>query len=210
MDVASLPGMLRRIRRTADMSQREFARACGVSQSLIAHAESARGGLSADLLSRAASIAGLRLALLDAGGCEVEPMSAEAVRDRGRRHFPAHLDTRYSEEDWWHGPERYSRPERWYTFDRRRQVRDAFRRRDGTPDDHQLPRPGDSPEDRRAVRRLAAAQRWADEVARRLREGTMPPIEAWLCECPPSCAELEDWQGPPKHHDACRCYCDPC
>jgi hypothetical protein len=52
MDDSRLSGMRRRIRRTADMSQREFA----------------------------AAVAGLRLALLDADGTEVAPMSDGAVR----------------------------------------------------------------------------------------------------------------------------------
>ena len=175
------PGLLRRIRRTADMSQRELALACGVPQAAVAQAESGRRGLPVDLLARAAAVAGLRLALLDAGGHEVAPMADGTVRDQGRRRFPAHQDTRYSEEGWWHGRERYSRPEPWYPFDRDRDVRDAFRRRAGTPADHQVPRPGDAPEDRRAALRL-----------------------------PAGCAELEDWQGPPRHVDGCPCGCDPC
>ena len=170
----SLEGTLRRIRRTADMSQREMAAAAGIPRSTLAAGESGDRDLGARALARAAAVAGLRLALLDGEGAEMRPMDDDAVRDMVGRRFPAHLDTRYSEEDWWHGPERYSRRQPWYTFDRRRDVRDRFTRRDGVPDDHQLPQPGDSP----------------------------------ACDCPPLCAELEDWEGPPKHADDCPCRCD--
>ncbi|HYO36266.1 MAG TPA: helix-turn-helix transcriptional regulator, partial [Geodermatophilus sp.] len=86
--------MLRRIRRTADLSQRELADGCGVSQSTVARAEAGRRDVGVGLLVTAARLAGLRLALLDAEGREVTPMDAAAVRDGGGRLFPAHLDTR--------------------------------------------------------------------------------------------------------------------
>ncbi len=205
-----LSGLLRRIRRTADMSQREFAVACDVAPSVIAHAEAGRRGLSVALLARAAAVAGLRLALVDDRGVEVGPMSDDAVRDMGNRRFPAHLDTRYSDEDWWHGPERYSRPEPWYTFDRCRETRDRFRRLEGVPDDHRLPQPGDAPGERRKARQRAAAQQAAEAREQRRAAGLEPPLPEWVCDCPPECAELEDWHGPPRHTGDCGCRCDPC
>ncbi len=192
------------------MSQRDLAAACGVPQATIAQAECGRRGLTVDALSRIAAVAGLRLVLLDGAGTEVGPMCDGAVRDLGGRYFPAHLDTRYGEDGWWHGPERYSRPEPWYTFDRRRDVRDRYRRRDGTPGDHQLPRPGDSPHERRAAARRAALRRAHEERERRREAGLLPPAPEWECDCPPACAQLEDWQGAPKHADGCPCRCDPC
>jgi hypothetical protein len=149
-----------------------------------------RSALGAAALARAAAIAGLRLALLDAPGAEVRPMSDDAVRDMGNRRFPAHLDTRYSEEAWCHGRERYSRPEPWYTFDRARDIRDRYRRLDGVPDDHQLPQPGDAPARRRAARNRAIARRRAEELERRRAAGLEPPRPEWVWDC------------------ACRC--DPC
>ena len=199
----SLSGALRRVRRLADMSQRELSAASGIARSTLAAAEAGRRDLGADALARAASLAGLRLALLDADGVEVRPMGQGAVRDMGGRHFPAHLDTRYGDDEWWHGPERYTRPQPWYTFDRRRDVRDSYRERDGTPDDHQLPKPGDSPQERRQARQRAAYDRQREA-------GMVAPVPAWECDCPPGCAELEDWHGPPKHADGCPCRCDPC
>src|SRR5688572_32079180 len=92
---------------------------------------------------------------MDAQGEEVAPMSQGGVRDGANRRFPAHLDTRYSDEGWWHDAHHYSRPRPWYTFDRDRRTRDGWRAHRGTPDDHQLPRPGDSPADRAEARRRA-------------------------------------------------------
>lgn len=196
-------GMLRRARRAADLSQREMAAAARIAKSTLAAAEAGTRDLPATALLRALEVAGVRLLLVDADGVEVAPMDDGAVRDMGGRFFPAHLDTRYSEEEWWHGPERYSRPEPWYTFDRRRTTRDAVRRRRGTPEDHQLPRAGDAPEERRAARRWAHLERLRAAA-------TGQPVPAWVCDCPPGCAELEDWHGPPRHVPDCPCGCDPC
>jgi transcriptional regulator with XRE-family HTH domain len=210
MDSAELSGLLRRIRRTADLSQRELAAACGVPQATIAQAEAGRRGLSVAALARVAAVAGLRVTLVAADGTELRPMDDGTVRDMGNRRFPAHLDTRYSEEQWWHGPERYSRPEPWYTFDRSRVIRDHYRGRDGVPDDHQLPQPGDAPAERRAARRREADRRAFEDWERRRAAGLLPRDPGWVCDCPSGCAELEDWHGPPRHTDDCRCRCDPC
>ncbi len=120
MSDLSLPGLLRRIRRTADLSQRELAQAGGVARSTIAAGEAGTRGLDARALARLATVAGLRLALLDQQGREVAPMDAEAVRDGGGRLFPAHLDTRHGDEGWWHGPHRFDRPPVTCTFTRDR------------------------------------------------------------------------------------------
>jgi transcriptional regulator with XRE-family HTH domain len=204
-----LSGALRRIRRRADLSQRDLARVTETAKSTIAAAESGAAGLDVRVLARAAAAADLRLALVDPKGQEVPGMASTAVRDSAGRRFPAHLDTRYGDEAWWHGPERYSRPEPWYTFDRCRDIRDRYRRRDGVPDDHQLPQPGDAPAERRAARNEAIAQQRAEERERQ-RGGRPVEREPWVCDCPPRCAELEDWNGPPRHTDGCPCHCDPC
>ena len=203
-----LPGALRRIRRLADLSQRELARALDVSKSSVGGAEAGRSGLDARILDRAAALAGLRLVLLDAAGDEAPAMASGAVRDGGGRRFPAHLDTRYGDEDWWHGQERYARVQPRYTFDRLRHTRDHWRDRTGTPVDHHLPRPGDSPEERRAARRRAARLRREEERRRRLESGAARPIADFTCTCPPMCDELDDWGGRPVHAEDCRCSCD--
>jgi len=207
VDEFDLPGYLRRIRRAADLSQRELADQLSVSKSAIAAAESRVGGLDSRVLARAAELAGLRLILVDEVGTEVMGMADGAVRDEGGRRFPAHLDTRYGDVDWWHGRERYSRDQPWYTFDRVRDTRDFWRGRQGTPDDHQLPRPGDAPAERRAARRRAARLRREDALQRWREEHKGPQPDPWTCECPPECAELDRGERP-VHADGCPCGCD--
>jgi HTH-type transcriptional regulator/antitoxin HipB len=198
---------LRRIRRVADLSQRDLAASCGVAPAVIAHAEAGRRPVALAVLVDAAAVAGLRLALLDPAGTEVPGMAPNAVRDGAGRRFPAHLDTRYGDQEWWHGEERYSREQPWYTFDRVREWRDVRREELGTPEDHQLPQPGDSPQDRRAARvhaarqrREAARQRWRDE-----HPGPQP--EAWTCECPPGCDPAREVLAE-VHVEDCPCRCD--
>jgi hypothetical protein len=147
--------------------------------------------------------------LVDAGGAEVTGMSGDAVRDQAGRLYPAHLDTRYGDEDWWHGPERYSRQQPRYTFDRVRDTRDYWRGLQGTPDDHQLPTPGDSPAARAEARRRAARQRHQEAARRRRLSGEQPEEQpAWDCVCPRRCDELDDRTGKPVHAPDCACHCD--
>jgi transcriptional regulator with XRE-family HTH domain len=203
-----LSGVLRRIRRQADVSQRELARACAVSQSTVARAETGRRDLPVSALVTAAGLAHLRLTLVDEEGQELSPMSSTAVRDEARRRFPAHLDTRYGDEDWWHGPSRYDREQPWFTFDRLRWTRDTWRERTGTPEDHHEPRPGDSPEERKARRNLAALLEMQEEYRRRREAGLLPAIEEFVCSCPEACEELDDRSGKPVHTQGCPCLCD--
>jgi transcriptional regulator with XRE-family HTH domain len=201
--------MLRRIRRQADLSQRGLAQACGLSQPVVARAENGRRDFPAGALARAAELAGFRLVLAGADGREVTPMREDAVRDMGHRRFPAHLDTRYSEDDWWHGQHRYARDQPWYTFDRERRLRDEYRRRCGTPDDHLVPHPGDSPHERAAERRRAYLRARAEDRQRRFLAGEFRDLpEPFQCTCPPRCDELDDRSGRPVHAADCRCSCD--
>ena len=209
MPVFDLPGALRRIRRAADLSQREVAERIGVSKSAVAAAESGTRDLGVAVLTRAAQLAGLRLALLDPTGAEVEGMTPGAVRDGAGRRFPAHLDTRHGDVDWWHGRERYARTQPWYTFDRCRWTRDQWRDRSGVPEDHQVPQPGDSPAERRSQRQAAARRRRTEELQRRRAAGELPPPDRWTCSCPAECDEL-DTGGQLRHADACPCRCDVC
>jgi HTH-type transcriptional regulator/antitoxin HipB len=205
----SLPGVLRRVRRIADLSQRELAVAVGISPSAVAGAESGARDLPLSVLARIAEVAALRLSLVDPDGREIAGMAENTVRDAAGRRFPAHLDTRYSEDGWWHGPHRYQRTQPRYTFDRRRDLRDRDRDRVGTPDDHQLPQPGDSPEQRAEERRRA---RWAagkEERERRFLAGEFADVrEAFVCNCPADCDHLDDRSGTPVHADGCWCHCD--
>jgi transcriptional regulator with XRE-family HTH domain len=209
MSPFDLPAVMRRIRRGADLSQRELAQRIGISKSAVARIESGLVGLDVRILARAAALAGLRLALVDESGEEVPGMTAGAVRDRANRRFPAHLDTRYSEEDWWHGPHRYERDQPWYTFDRDRRLRDEYRHRRGTPADHLLPQPGDSPRERAAERRRAYLRARAEERQRRFLAGELRHRgEEFECTCPPGCDQLDDRSGRPVHAEECPCSCD--
>src|SRR5215212_5725552 len=98
MQPFDLSAALRRIRRTADLSQRELAESIAVPKSTIAAAESGVGGLDARRLASAASLAGLHLALVTSDGQHVPGMGATAVRDLSGRLFPAHLDPRVTTE----------------------------------------------------------------------------------------------------------------
>jgi len=207
-DGIDLAGLLRRIRRRADLSQRDLAARLQVPKTTVAAVESGTRPMDVHLLVRAATLAGLRLALLDAAGEEVRGMHPDAVRDRGGRRFPAHLDTMLSERRasrWEHRPH-LRRPT--YTFDRRvpweRRAAAADR-----PDDHLLPQPGDSPEERAAARLQEVRLRDRQErerrfLARELRSGGV----GFECTCPPACDELDDRSGRPVHADACPCSCD--
>jgi transcriptional regulator with XRE-family HTH domain len=209
----SLAASLRRIRRRADLSQRELGEVLGIAASTITHAEAERRDLPVGLLDRAAALAGLRLALLDADGTEVAPMNEDTVRDGAGRHFPAHLDTRYGDEGWWHGPERYSRRRPTYTFDRNRALREDRRRRSGVPDEHLRPRPGD-PLAERAAERAAelqrAARRRREEMRQRhLDAGGLAGFDDGLrCTCPPGCEYAEGRNEDLTHASACACCCD--
>jgi len=158
----------------------------GVARSTVARAETGERDLPTSVLVRAAGLAGLRLALLDADGQEVPGMAPGSVRDRTGRHFPAHLDTRHGDQLWWHG-QRYTRERPRYTFDRRRDWRDALRTADGTPPDHQLPLPGDSLQDRRRAREHAARAADQARVEALRRAGLLPVSEEPdpTCTCPP-------------------------
>jgi transcriptional regulator with XRE-family HTH domain len=203
-----LPGALRRIRRAVDCSQRELADRLDLSKSSIAAAETGARDVTVRVLTTAVALAGWRLAVLDDAGEEVASMASGAVRDRANRRFPAHLDVRYGDEDWWHGRERYARDQPWYTFDRLRWTRDHWRSRTGTPEDHQLPGPGDSPEEREAARRHAARLRREDQHRRRRESDAGRPVPDFECTCPPACDEVDDWSGRPVHAEKCPCSCD--
>ncbi|SHF64573.1 helix-turn-helix domain-containing protein [Geodermatophilus nigrescens] len=211
MSAFDLPGLVRRIRRTADLSQRELGRATGVSGTTIAAAEAGSRGLDARVLARLADTAGLRLALLDGEGHEVAPMDGGAVRDEGGRRYPAHLDVRHGDDGWWHGPHRYDRDPVTYTFDRDRRWRDLRRVRRGVPDDHQRPQPGDGLRDRAEARRRAALRAWRERVdeARAAAASRPDPV----CTCPPACDDVFLDDRPPTpgrlrpHAPDCACGC---
>jgi transcriptional regulator with XRE-family HTH domain len=200
-------GALRRVRRLADLSQRELASAAGISPAAVAHAEAGTRDLPVAALVRAAAVAGLRLALLDRDGAEVRPMSDGAVRDLAERRFPAHLDTRRTGAGRWLHEHRRDRPETSFTFTRDRDSRNAHRRARGTVDDHHPRLPGDTPAERRAARRAEDLRRRQVARERRRAAGELPPLPDFVCTCPPACAEGDDGTRP-FHTEHCPCRCD--
>lgn len=87
-------GLVRRIRRNLDLSQRQLAEAIGTSSSTIARAES-EGRIGVDLLCRLLALVDCRLAGVDESGTALVPMREDAPRDRGGRRYPAHLDAQF-------------------------------------------------------------------------------------------------------------------
>lgn len=184
-----------RVRRRADLSQRELAEVLGVSKSFVERVESSRNDIAVKTMSRILGVAGLRLAVLDRTGHEVDPVSAETVRDNAGRRFPAHLDV--------DPPDlvpplrrllpRYDRPPArgWY---RLRPERDRLRLAMGVPADHPTIR-------ELAERgRQSARDRWG--VARSRRASVEWP-EWTQCDCDTAC-----WLGTVCETE-CPCQCEP-
>ena len=143
-----IPGMVRRVRRILDVSQRGLAALIGVSQSVVARWEtgstSPRSSVMADLLRRAR----LHVAVTDDEGQEVGPMRDDGARQVHGSRFPAHVDLRVT--GWWRPADVESTMIEYFQWQRRsreagnpsvRYRRNRWRRRLerdlwGTPDDH--------------------------------------------------------------------------
>ncbi|WP_210438323.1 helix-turn-helix domain-containing protein [Nocardioides xinjiangensis] len=94
-----VPGLVRRIRRILDVSQRGLAQALEVSQSAVARWETGRTSPRASVLQALLELARLEVGFSDReSGEPVEPMRADGARTRGSR-FPAHADLRVA--GWW-------------------------------------------------------------------------------------------------------------
>jgi transcriptional regulator with XRE-family HTH domain len=122
-------GLVRRARRIADLSQREMARAAGVSQAAVSKIEAGTLIPSFALMLRVLGAAELGLVVVDATGRIVEPMADwQDVRDGAERRYPSHLDTILDPEpgEWWADVYGLMRPPE--TFRRDREFRDAQRR----------------------------------------------------------------------------------
>ena len=204
-----LAGLVRRIRRTADLSQRELALRTGVSKTTITAAEAGSRDLGATRLALLADVAGYRLVLVDPDWAEVLGMDPDGARDATRRRLPAHLDTQHTDEvadRWAHRPDRR---QPWFTFGLDQAARDRQRARAGTPDDHDVPVRGDSPADRARARQRAARHARQEERQRRFLAGGFAHVDPGMtCTCPPGCDEVDDGSGPPRHAADCPCGCD--
>lgn len=88
-----VPGLVRRVRRILDVSQRGLAALIGVSQSAVARWETGRTSPRACVLQDLLRRAGLRSTVSEIDSGElVEPMRDDGARDRGGRRYPAHVD----------------------------------------------------------------------------------------------------------------------
>jgi transcriptional regulator with XRE-family HTH domain len=127
---SALPGIVRRVRRLADLSQRELATRVGVAHSTISRLEAGRLVPSLNTLLRILDAAELVLVVTDAEGQVIEPMRIwDETRDGGDKAFPAHLDLILDPRsgEWWADKYGLARPPE--TYHRSRAWRDAKRKR---------------------------------------------------------------------------------
>jgi transcriptional regulator with XRE-family HTH domain len=180
-----------RVRRLADLSQRDLAARICVSSSTVGRYETGAACPSIEVFEQILALAGLRLLVVDERGDEVLPVSDDLVRDNQGRRFPAHLDVNPPDETPF---ERLAYPR----YDRL-PARGWFRHRtirDRRAEDHPYrQRPADHPTDAELRTRV------------RLMRGRQPVVEAPPrpepeCLCPDACFEglciVE-----------CPCQCEP-
>jgi transcriptional regulator with XRE-family HTH domain len=125
-----IPGLVRRARRIADLSQREMGKAAATASSTIGKIEAATLTPSVRLLQRIMAVAGLHLVVVDGDGAVVLPMGDwDDTRDGAERRYPSHLDTILDPEpgEWWADQYGLMRPPE--TFYRDRERRDIQRAR---------------------------------------------------------------------------------
>jgi transcriptional regulator with XRE-family HTH domain len=136
MTRTEVANIVRRVRRTADMSQRELAVAANVAKSTIAAIEANLQSPRVETLEAILRVGGCMLVAINVATDQVEevwPWNSFGLRDRSGRLFPAHLDIREvgpGGEGWW-GTERllyHGRTRPRHTFDRDRRCRDDKRR----------------------------------------------------------------------------------
>ncbi len=95
-----MPGLVRRVRRILDVSQRGLAALLDVSQSVVARWETGRTSPRACVVQRLLRLARVRIDLRDEEtGAQVGPMRADGARNRGGSRYPAHVDLRVT--GWW-------------------------------------------------------------------------------------------------------------
>lgn len=96
-----VPGLVRRIRRILDVSQRGLAALLKVSQSVVARWETGRTSPRVSALVELLRLARLRVNLHDIEtGEEARPMRDDGARDRAGRRYPAHVDL--TVRGWWY------------------------------------------------------------------------------------------------------------
>jgi HTH-type transcriptional regulator/antitoxin HipB len=158
-------GYVARVRRLADLSQRELAQRLGVGPATVGRWETG-GPMGVDALLRVLRVAGLRLQVVDEGGRVVRPFAPDAVLDNAGRRFPAHLDVVPPDQrpaNRGAGP-RYDRPQAqgWYAL---RPTRDrAIAAGAERPAEHPSVR---ELAERRSARRAQARAKWQSQTGGR-------------------------------------------
>lgn len=207
-----VPGIVRRARRVADLSQMELADRLGVAQSSVARWESGKKLPSLERLQQVLALARLTLIAVTEDGMRVPPMRSDAVRDLRHRRFPAHLDVFAAEiTDHMGGPiSQLGRAPRRLRRDRRRAIEDrqggnaedAVSLPERFLDDHVTEADVHATRHERLARRKDQARhrRQAVEDARRAR-GIPPSRVRCLCVdgCYLDCFCVRN----------CPCQCDP-
>lgn len=188
-----VPGLVMRVRRTCDLSQRDLGAAIGLDHSQVARIESARRRVDLSLLARILSLAGMRIAVLDRDGVEVVPVPRDVLRDDAGRRFPAHLDVLAPPERSFtalldaHGAR--PAPQAGYLHRARRDRRRAMQEPGAMPDQPTRSGLAQLERDRRVARLHDVRQRVAT---------LLDPD----CTCPGECWESRGCV------DACRCRCE--
>ncbi|WP_374457221.1 helix-turn-helix domain-containing protein [Nocardioides sp.] len=142
-----IPGLVRRIRRILDVSQRGLAGLLGISQSQVARWETRRTSPRTAVLVEMLRLAKVRIGLHhEESGKLVEPMRDDGARDRALRRYPAHVDLEVA--GWWEPRDAMMTADgmRWRARSRRWGIpavryhhpfwKQVFREVRGTPVDH--------------------------------------------------------------------------
>src|SRR5689334_9841340 len=125
-----VPGLVRRVRRIARISQRELAVAARLSRTTINRIEKGTLMPSLPAFERILGVAGLGMAVVNDEGRVILPMrDREDILDGADRRYPSHLDTILDPEqgEWWGDQYGLARPPE--TFYRDRHTREMQRRR---------------------------------------------------------------------------------
>lgn len=196
----NVAGLIRRVRRDADLSQTQLARQLNVSQSTIARWENGHAEPTIHMFQSILALADYTLSVRDDLGLEPQPLRDDAPRDEAGRRLPAHLDLLEGDDPETH-EFRLNTPHR--------PGRDRRRARTGcTQTDH--PTLAELLARRRARRTRrsneAHQQRLALKAARQAEaraNGEPDPYALPECTCLDACLDA------PHCPDHCPCACEP-
>ncbi|WP_425310419.1 helix-turn-helix transcriptional regulator [Ammonicoccus fulvus] len=203
-------GLIRRVRRVCDLSQRDLAERLGVHHSTVARWETNAVEPTLGAFARILALAGWTLEAVDPAGAEshetIQPMRGDAARDRQGRRYPAHLDLIGFDEI---GPYRvrYDRPRQ--GFPRRaarREYRDCLRAATDAPplSDHpsegELARQKAARSEKRRARQKAHRDAYCDALVAAGEPDPRTPGPT--CSCCDQCFDL------PGCAPACSCRCE--